>query len=109
MEANMQYKTIVLEILQTRPQMHEQFRKDRKLLTTLEIYAKELKTSHEAWKETLSQLRPGSESSQIASVAMEMALQDLEDRLPSESQKDEQEALSLDQAMAFIRNPTSRG
>ena len=105
----MQYKTIVLELLQQRPEMHNHLRKDRKLLPTLEIYARELKTSHEAWKETLSQLRPGSEQSQIAGEAMEMALGELEDRLPSESPKDDQEQLNLDQAMAFIRNPTSRG
>jgi len=45
----------------------------------------------------------------ISSQAMEMALQELEDRLPSMSPQDEQEALSLDKAMAFIRTPTSKG
>ncbi len=87
----MQYKTIVLELLQQRPEMHEQLRKNRKLLPTMEFYAKELKASHEAWKETLSQAKPGSDPSQIASEAMEMALKELEDRLPSESPQDEQE------------------
>ena len=80
-----------------------------RLLPTLETYAKELKTSHEAWKETLSQAKPGSDPSQIASEAMEMALKELEDRLPSASPQDESEALSLDEAMAFIRRHTSRG
>jgi len=105
----MQYKTIVLELLQQRPEMHEQLRKDRKLLPALEFYAKELKTSHEAWKETLSQTKPGSDPSQIASEAMEMALKELEDCLPSASHPDNNEPLSLDAAMAFIRNHTSRG
>ena len=105
----MQYKTIVLELLQQRPEMHEQLRKDRKLLPALEFYAKELKTSHEAWKETLTQTKPGSDPSQIASEAMEMALKELEDRLPSASHPDNNEPLSLDAAMAFIRNHTSRG
>src|SRR5207244_13441885 len=58
-ETNMQYKTIVLELLQQRPQTHDQLRKDRKLLPTVEMYARELKTSHEAWKKTLGQERPG--------------------------------------------------
>ena len=49
----MQYKTIIHELLQQRPQMHEQLRKSRKLLPALELYARELKTSHEAWKEML--------------------------------------------------------
>ncbi len=105
----MQYKTIVLELLQQRPQMHQQLRKERKLLTTLEFYAKELKTSHEAWKELLGQSKPGSDQSQIASEALEIALKGLEDRLPSESETGEEEAISLDEAMAYLRSHTSRG
>ena len=105
----MQYKTIVLELLQQRPQIHDQLRKDRKLLPTVEMYARELKTSHEAWKETLSQTKPESDQSQIASEAMEMALKELEDRLPSEPHPDSNEPLSLDGAMAFIQGHTSRG
>ena len=104
----MQYKTIVLELLQQRPEMHEQLRKDRKLLPAMEFYARELKTSHEAWKELLSQLRPGSDQSQIASEALEIALKELEDRLPSASHPVGSEPLSLDAAMAFIRRHTSR-
>jgi len=103
----MQYKTIILELLQQRPEMHEQLRKERKLLPALELYAKKLKTSHEAWKEQLSQAKPGSDPSQIASEALEMALKDLEDRLPSGS-PDDSTPLSLDEAMAFIRRHTSR-
>ena len=80
----MQYKTIILELLQQRPQIHEQLRRERKLLTTLEFYAKELKDSHEDSMEQLHQLRPGSEASQISSEAMEMALKEMEDRLPLE-------------------------
>ncbi len=105
----MQYKTIVLELLQQRPQMHDQLRKDRKLLPTVEMYARELKTSHEAWKETLDQARPGSDQSQIAFEALEMALKDLEERLPSASHPNDNEPLSLDAAMAFILGHTSRG
>jgi hypothetical protein len=108
-ETTMQYKTIVLELLQQRPQMHEQLRKERKLLTTVEFYAHELKESHEAWKETLGQQRPGSDQSQIRSEALELALKELEDRLPSESETGEEEAISLDEAMAYLRNHTSRG
>ena len=54
----MQYKTIVFELLQQRPEMHEQLRKDRKLLPALEFYAKGLKASHEAQKILLAQARP---------------------------------------------------
>jgi hypothetical protein len=105
----MQYKTIILELLQQRPQMHEELRKDRKLLPALELYSKDLKTSHETWKERLAQAKPGSDPSQIASEALELALKGLEDSLPSASPPEESEALSLDEAMAHIRRPTSRG
>ncbi|HQU44265.1 MAG TPA: hypothetical protein PK867_15700 [Pirellulales bacterium] len=105
----MQYKTIVHELLQQQTQLHENLRLKRRLLPAIEAYAKELKASHEEWKETLSQARPGSDPIQIASEAMEMAVQEMEDRLQSESQVGDQEALSLDAAMAFLKGPTSRG
>jgi chromosome segregation ATPase len=104
----MHYKSIIHDLLQQRPQMHDQLRKSRKLLPTLEQYARELKTSHEAWKEMLSQLRPGSDPTQIASEAMEMAVKEMEDRLPSESHQDGNEAQILDAAMLFLRRPMSR-
>lgn len=103
----MQYKTIVHELLQQQTELHEQLRLTRRLLPTIEAQAKALKASHEHWKETLTQTRPGSDPSQIASEAMELAVKELEDRLQSASHNPEE--LSLDAAMAFIRNPTSRG
>lgn len=105
----MQYKTIVLHLLEQQPEMYDQLRRQRKVLPTLEHYARELRSLHLAWKETLTQAVPGSDPGQIASEALERALKDLEDRLPSGTPQDGQEALSLDQAMAFIRRHTSRG
>jgi hypothetical protein len=102
MEMIMHYKTIVLELLKQRPRMQERLRKSRKLLPTMEQHARELKTSHEAWKELLTQMRPGSDPSQIASEALEMALKELEDRLPAESHGHENQV--LDAAMLFIRH-----
>jgi chromosome segregation ATPase len=104
----MQYKTIVLEMLQQRTELHEQLRKERKLLITLESYSKELKASHEAWKEQLAQARPGSDALQISSEALELALKELEDRLPNKSPTAEEEPLSLDAAMAFIRKASPK-
>ena len=103
----MQYKTIVHEMLMQRPQMHEQLRKERKLLITLELYAMELKTSQEGWTELLTPLRPGSDPLQISSEALELALKELEDRLPGESPQNE-EGLFLDAAMLFTRSRTPR-
>jgi FtsZ-binding cell division protein ZapB len=100
------YQTIVLELLQQRPQLHDQLRSQRMLLPTLERYANELKTRHQAWKERLAQAKPGSDESQLASEAMEMALTELVDHLPSASPAEQKEPLSLDAAMAFIRRHT---
>lgn len=106
----MLYKTIILEMLQRRPRMYEQLRLYRRLLPALEIYAKELKESHEALAEELRQARPDSDPRQIRSEAFEMALKELEDRLPPASPTDDQEAQAqLDEAMAFIRNHSRRG
>jgi hypothetical protein len=99
----MQYKTIVLELLQQHPEIHQQLQSRRTLLATMELYARELKTSHEAWKARLCQALPGSNPSQIASEALEIALWELEDVLQSEFPPDESEPLTLEGAMAFIR------
>jgi hypothetical protein len=102
-ETTMQYKTITLGMLEQRPRLHERLRKNRVLLQTMEQFADELKASHEAWKQLLAQDRPGCDPSQIASQALELAIEALERRLPSESPEDEMETLSLDKAMAFIQ------
>jgi len=108
METTM-YKKIVLELLQQRPEMYHQLRQDRQLLPTMERHARELKTSHLAWKEVLSQAKPGSDPSQIASEALELALKELQDRLPPVSPLEDNGTLSLDAAMAFIRRHTPGG
>jgi hypothetical protein len=105
----MQYKTIVLQILEQQTEIYDQLRKKRQVLPAMDHYARELRSLHLAWQETLTKERPESEPSQIASEALELALKDLEDRLHSGSPQEGQEALSLDQAMAFIRRHTSRG
>jgi hypothetical protein len=102
----MHYKTIVLELLKQRPPFHEQLRRERMLLTMTEALALDLKTRHEDWKEQLATARPGSDPSQIASVALEIALKELEDYLLPALPPEEDETLSLDAAMAFLRRPS---
>ena len=103
----MQYKTIILEILQQRTELHEQLRITRRLLPTVEAWAKELKDRHDAWKATLSQARPDSDPNQIASEALEMALSETETLFSCEQPQDEHEPLLLDNAMTYIRSRTS--
>ncbi len=97
------YKTIVMEILQDRPQMYERLRRQRILLPELERYSLRLKESHEAWKKQLASLKPGSAPAQIASEARELAVEDLMRALPCEQSQNDDEPLSLDGAMMFIR------
>ena len=103
----MQYKTIVLELLRERTELHEQLRQTRQLLPTLERLAEKLKTSHDTWTAMLAQSKPGSDASQIASEALEMAVKDLVDQLAPVSPPDDGD--QLDEAMAFIRSHTSNG
>lgn len=105
----MQYKTIVLQLLEQQPELYHQLRRNRQILPTLDLYANQLKKLHEAWKETLIQANPERDGIQISSEALELALKDMEDRLPSATRRDDQEALSLDQAMAFVRSRSPRG
>jgi DNA repair ATPase RecN len=109
MEVNMQYKKMILELLQDQPEVYDQLRKERKLMSTMEQYSRELKASHQVWQEFLSQLRPGSDPSQVASEALELALNELENRLPSASHQDKSEKHFLDAAMLFVRRLTPRG
>jgi hypothetical protein len=102
----MRYKTIVLELLQEGPGLYDQLRSSNRLLPALESYATELKTAHEAWKEQIARLNPGSDPSQIAAEAMELAIESLQARLPSATPKAEAELISLDAAMAYLRRHT---
>jgi len=102
----MQYKTIILGMLEQRPELYEQLRTSHQLLPALENSALELKSLHQAWKELLAQRKPDSDPAQISSEALELAIQALEDFLPSASPPTEDEILSLDGAMAFLRSHT---
>jgi hypothetical protein len=100
----MLYKTIVLNLLRQRRELHNQLKANRTLLQEVDRYAQELKANHEAWQVNLSQARPDSDPSQIRSEALEMALKELEERLPVS--EEDSEALSLKGAIAYIRELT---
>ncbi len=103
----MQYKTLTLQLLRQYPQIYNHLKQSRKVPQTLDLFSRELKLSHEGWKDSLSESRPGSDPSQIAAEAMELALHDLEDRLQAE--QDGSESLTLDAAINFLRNPSQQG
>ena len=105
----MQYKTITLELLKERPELYEHLRQTHRLLPMLETWSGELKAGHEVWIETLAQAKPESESSQIASEALEAVLpKELEDRLALGSFSDDWEAARTRQWLSARRH-TSNG
>ena len=104
----MQYKTIILELLQQRPRLHDQLRSRRELLAVVDSYAQMLKTRHEAWNEKLSEPKPQMDPDSRSSSAMEIALVDVVNRLQAAYPPDEQEQPSMDAVMAYIRTLTLR-
>lgn len=84
----MQYKTIILPLLEQRPMLYGRLRAERTLLAALDRYSQELKTRHEGWKDRLWRARPDSDESQVSAEALEIALKELEEHLPPESSAD---------------------
>ncbi len=102
----MHYKTIALELIQENSELYEKLRSGKMLLTAIEAYAIDLKAAHETWKGLLAEENPGSDPRQIASEAMELAIQEIQDRLPSASAGSDLGPLSLNEAINFVRPPT---
>jgi hypothetical protein len=106
----MRYITICHELLQDQyPALHERLRKDKTLLKTLKRYAMDLKTAHVVWMNELRRLNPKADLVQIASKALELAIEQLQRNLPCECPPDEtEETHSLGEAMEFVRSHTPR-
>lgn len=104
----MPYKTIILELLQGSPPLYDRLRRGRMLLAATESLATALKARHEAVKKELATTTPDLDPAQAASAAMEIAAQEMENRLQAAFPADGQGQLSLDAAMTFVRTLTSR-
>jgi hypothetical protein len=102
----MQYKTITLELIRERPELYERLRSSKRLLPSMDAYAIDLKARHEAWKLAIARKRPGSDPSQVASEALELAIEDLRAHLPFESPRDEAEPISPNAATESLRRHT---
>lgn len=84
----MQYKTIVLSLLEQRPALYTRLRRQRRLLEALELYSADLKTRHEGWKTRLGRDAPESDDAQLSAEALEIALKELQEHLPAGSPAD---------------------
>ena len=103
----MHYKTIVLELIQERQELHQKLCSSRTLLPTLESYARILKSRHQYWMDALHATEPASHPSQIASVALTLAVDDLQETLSADSPPVEDGwEPSLDEAITSVRRHT---
>jgi hypothetical protein len=106
LEETMHYKTIALELIQQHPKMQSKLRMSRSFLPIVEHYARQLKKSHEVWKDRLTQTMPRRNESQIASEALEIALKEMENSFHLELLTEDSETVSIEEIMAFIRRRT---
>lgn len=81
----MHYMTMVLELLKQLPKKYNQLRRRRMMVEALEFYARKLNMSLEAWLARHFQAGPGRSESQLSGEALEMALQEMENFLYSET------------------------
>ena len=106
----MRYKTIIHELLQDRyPALHERLRASRTLLLSLDRYAIALKARHDHWTTEFRQADPDRDPAQIASIALEMAIEDIQETLRCDSPpgaQDAEETFSLDAAMTHLLRHT---
>jgi hypothetical protein len=104
----MQYKTITLELLAQQPRLYHQLQASRTLRLTLDRLATVLRDCHQSWIGRLARTRPGSHPAQLASEALELAIQELQEDLQRASAREDTaaETLSLDAAMAFLLRHT---
>jgi hypothetical protein len=104
----MMYQTIVLESRKKHPKIRGRLRRHHMPLPKLERCASELKASHQDLKDSLPLANPESVPSQIASLALEIALQELEACLLSWPHSQDCEPPFAEGKMVFIHRPTRR-
>jgi len=89
----MQYKTIVLHLLEQHPEIYDPLRRHRRMLRRWSITTRELRPFHDAWTEILAPVTPDHDPSRDHQRGSGTALKDLMDRLPAGSPRDDQETL----------------
>ena len=103
----MLYKSIALEMLQTEfPRLHHRLKTSRSVLPALDGYGTMLKRCHEGWMEQIEQAKPESDPAQIASEALELAIEDLRESFRAELPPSEAGPLSLETAMEYVKRHT---
>ena len=104
----MLYKTILLELIESRPELHARLKHQKAVQATVERLALDLKSRHAEWMDSLQQSNPDLDPIQLASQAGELALQEIEEQLEDETPETD-ETFSLDGAMAYLQRRSSNG
>lgn len=99
----MQYKTIMLELLQQNPSLHDRLQKTGQLFSTMETYTRQLKVRHELWKASLAEQNPALGAIEISAAALEIAVQEIEQALRTEYPGNAGEPHSVAAAIDFVR------
>jgi hypothetical protein len=99
----MQYKTIVLELLQLNSELHSNLVSSNSLTSTLNQLAIQLRENHLAIMEEIRQAHPNSSEHQLKSEAMEIAVETLQNLLSKTPQEVESAKSILDDAMNYLR------
>ena len=84
----MQYKTIALELLTANPLLCAELKAQRRLLVELHRLSAELRLRHRAWIVALTNQSPTDDPRLTASRALELAVDELRERLSSNGSAD---------------------
>jgi hypothetical protein len=103
----MLYKTIVLELIQDRPELCSRLRQERLMLQAVETLAVDLKSRHEQWQQKLLNTMRGEAKELIHSRAMEFAIDEAIKMLPGESETADQRTVSMNALIDRVRSHTT--
>ena len=79
----MQYKTMVLGLLEASP-AYDRLRADRRLLPLLDHYSTALRSSHQEATAAMLRDRPSRDPTVARSAALEIALEEIRERIAAE-------------------------
>ena len=77
----MQYKTIILELIQQNEPLHDRLRSNRSLLATVDRLAAQLKAEHEIYLNEMTMQEPTASRPAASQQAFEMAIKEAQEQL----------------------------
>ncbi|MCA9050162.1 MAG: hypothetical protein KDA89_15610 [Planctomycetaceae bacterium] len=96
----MLYKTVVMELMEENGGLREKLRGEGNLLASLELLAGNLRERHRGLVAEMQGSRADGGFSEISSAALEIAVQEMRDRMTAFSDSDE--TIDLDQLLQEI-------